>query len=130
MKTCTYSTGQVVTFSEPLTLPLPSHATLSFSITAGRSPCFTWQQSSSDGYSLTTSAGTVSAGIVGSSETVTCPDGSGASASVTQALSDISCDAGGLGGLPGTATASSTGSVSFSILGVSSGSFGLFNCSM
>jgi hypothetical protein len=130
MKTCTYSTGQVVTFSEPLIFPLPSQPTLSFSITAGGSPCFTWQEPSTDAYSLTTSAGMVSVGVVGGSETITCPDGSGASAGVAQAFSDISCDAGGFGGLPGTAIGSSTGSVSFSILGVTSGTFSLFDCSM
>jgi len=128
MKTCTYTTGQVVTFSAPLTLPQPSQSYLTFSITSGGSPCFAWQQSSSQAFSMTTSAGTTSVSATAAGETLTCPNGSSVSASIQQALGDLSCDAGGFGGLPGTVSGSSTGSVSFGILGVTNGTLDIFEC--
>ncbi len=130
LTTCTYTTGQVITFDSPLTLPLPNQPNFNFTITSGGATCFRFQQSSQQGFSLTTHVGTASVAASGAGETIHCPDGSSYSASVSQALSDLSCDAGPLGGLPGTANSSSTGSVSFSLLGTTGGDTPVLSCSM
>lgn len=131
LKSCTFTTGQVVTFDPALTLPLPQNPSFNFSVTSGGAACFAFVQPDQKDFSETTSAGTVSVSAGGASEIVTCPDGSSASASVQQALQDLSCDAGAFGGLPGTSWSSSSTSVSFSLLGAGSGGvLPVFDCSM
>lgn len=128
-KTCSFTTGQTVTFDSPLTLPLGTQGvTFNFSVTANGSPCLTFKNPDATSFHLTTSAGTVSAGASGlSTETVTCPDGMHVSNS--DALSLFSCDAGSFGGLPGDTYSSSDTSVGFGILGTSGpGSVQVFQC--
>jgi len=129
-KTCTYSTGQVVTFDSPLTLPLPDQPNFNFTITSGGATCFRFQQSSQQDFVLTTHAGSATVTAAGGGETIRCPDGTSYAASITQALSDLSCDAGPLGGLPGTSWSSSTGSVTFTLLGTAGGGASVLSCSM
>jgi len=130
LKTCTYTTGQVVTFTPALTLPLPQNPTFDFSITSGGKACFSLQQPSQTSFSQTTSAGTSSVDVTAGSEVVSCPNGSSVSASEQQALQDISCDGGIFGGLPGTGWGSSATSVSFALLGAGMGSLPILNCAM
>jgi len=131
LKSCTFTTGQVVTFSQALTLPLPQNPDFNFSVTSGGKACFSFQQPSQTNFSETTSAGIASVGASAGSETITCPDGSSVSADEQQALQDLGCDAGAFGGLPGTEWASSATSVGFTLLGAGTGSGQpIFNCAM
>jgi hypothetical protein len=131
LKTCTYATGQVVTFNPPLTLPLPQDPTFDFTITSGGKACFSFQQPSQTSFSQTTSAGSSSVNASTGSEVVSCPDGSSVSASEQQAIQDISCDGGIFGGLPGTEWTSSATSVSFTLLGAGmGGGMPILTCAM
>jgi hypothetical protein len=131
LKSCTFTTGQVVTFSQALTLPLPQNPNLNFSVTSGGKACFSFQQPSQTNFSETTSAGSASVGASAGSETITCPNGSSVSADEQQALQDLGCDAGAFGGLPGTEWVSSPTSVAFTLIGAgTSGSLPIFSCAM
>jgi hypothetical protein len=130
LKTCTYTTGQVVTFNPPLTLPLPQNPTFDFGITSGGKACFSFQQPSQTSFSQTTSAGTSSVNASTGSEVISCPNGSSVSADEQQALQDLSCDGGVFGGLPGTEWTSTSTSVSFTLLGAGmGGSVPVLTCS-
>jgi hypothetical protein len=122
-------TGQTVTFDSPVMLPLPAQGgKFNFTITASGQPCLTFKQPGANGFQVTTSAGTVSAGASPiATETITCPGG--AQVSNPDALSLLSCDAGFFGGLPGDTSSSSDTSVTFGIVGTSgTGSVQIFQC--
>jgi hypothetical protein len=129
-KTCTFTSGQIVAFDSPLTLPVSTqNMQFNFSVTANGSPCLTFKQPDAQGFQVKTSAGTVTASASATStETVTCPGGMEVSNS--NALSLLSCDAGFFGGLPGDAYSSSDTSVTFEIVGTSdpTGSVQIFQC--
>jgi hypothetical protein len=127
LTTCTYPTGQVVTFDPPLTLPLPEQPLFNFSITTNGMQCFAFHQPNQGGFTMTTSAGTVTTG--GSlAYSVSCPDGS--KYSTTDALELLACDAGTFGGLPGDFEASTNTSVTMSVLGTGEMAVEVLNCQM
>jgi hypothetical protein len=137
-KTCTYASGATVTFDTALTLPLPadpSQVTWNFTVTKNGQSCFVFhQQNNQNNISMTTSAGTASV-AVGADYTVSCPGGASYSASSSNVLSLLSCDAGVLGGFPGTTYESTATSVWLSMLGAGGmqslgpgGGIPLFNC--
>jgi hypothetical protein len=108
-KTCTYAGGQVITFDSPVTLPLPSTTLLSFTLSNGGTQCLKIDETGTDSFTLTTSAGTfvwtasASAGTI----SATCPDGSSYAASGSSALSADVC-ASKTTGTPATSLASSS----------------------
>jgi hypothetical protein len=76
-KTCTFASGQIITFDSPVTVPLPSGALVSFTLTTGGgTQCLKATQSSADSFTLTTSAGTFVWTAGGGAASAVCPDGS------------------------------------------------------
>jgi hypothetical protein len=123
---CTYATGQVVTFTTALTLPLPEHPQWDFTVTANGAQCMKYQEGS-DGLELWNGCSeTVSESDTGTLD-LTCPDGT--TYSNANPLMLLSCPGSDFGGLPGNTTSSSPTSVSFTLLNTSSGSLPVFNCS-
>ena len=133
-KTCTYASGDVVTFTPPLVLPLPTSGTIKWNFTvttASGATCLAFQDSGgSGGITLTVQGQTVketSPGGLGVA--LACPDGT--TFSNSNGLSLLSCgsDAGYIS-LPGDSWSSSDTSVFFSLLSTGSSSFGepVFNC--
>jgi hypothetical protein len=127
---CTYATGQVVTFSPALTLPLPGSGKndWNFSLATNGAQCLHYQEDSG-GFSLTVGKDTVSEmeqspmGIE-----LVCPNGQGYSNS--NALSLLSCPGGMFSTLPGNATSSTSTSVSFSLINTdSANAVTVFDCS-
>jgi hypothetical protein len=116
-KTCTYSTGQVVTFDQALSLPLPQQPqpTFNFTMSKNGADCFRFQEPSSQEFSMKTSGGTAQDNGAGGVLTLTCPDTSSYSSSNGLAL--LSCE-GGLADLPGTTWSSGPTSVTFGLIGV------------
>jgi hypothetical protein len=132
-KTCTFATGDVVTFTPALVLPLPTATTptWNFTITTGTgATCLTYQENGNGGITLDVQGETVKESASGQlGLALTCPDGT--SYSNSNALSLLSCpDAGLFGGLPGIGWSSSDTSVSVSLVGTSAsyGSMPVFNC--
>ncbi len=132
-KTCTYASGQVVTFATALVLPLPTNGTdnWDFTVTSGTGqPCLAYKNTKTGGIVLTVQGQTVKEGTSGAiGVSLTCPDGT--TYSTSNALDLLSCDAGVFGGLPGNAWSDTDTSVSLSLLAVTStGDTGLpvFNC--
>jgi hypothetical protein len=127
-RTCTYSSNKMVSFDDPLILPIPDNRQWKFTITSGGQQCLRYEDTSSQGYRLTTAAGTVSQTVSGFSLSMSCPDGSLYSNS--NALSLLSCGSdGGLWEFPGNFWSSSGNTVTFGILGAQGGgSIPLFNC--
>jgi hypothetical protein len=134
-KTCTYPTGgAVVTFDSPLTFPLPdaSHADWNFTVTTGSTQCMRFTQPGpQQGFTVATSAGTVSETVVGEGIQIRCPDGSEYAAQ--NALDLLSCT-GGLSALPGDEWSSASGSggpndVTFLVLTGAPQGTEVFNCS-
>jgi hypothetical protein len=131
LKSCTFTTGQAVTFDPALTLPLPQQPNFNFTVTSGGNACFSFTQPDQHDFSETTTAGTASVSASGAAEVLTCPDGSSVSGSAQQVLQDLSCDGGALGGVPGTLWTSSNTSVTFTLLGAGTGGdLPVFSCSM
>jgi hypothetical protein len=93
-KTCTYDSGQIVTFDSPLTLPLPSKPLFNFTLTSGGTQCLRFNQSDSATLRVTTSVGTFVWASAEGGGTATCPDGTSYSASGTDALLLLKCDGG------------------------------------
>lgn len=128
--TCTFTTGQTVTFDPPVTLPLNLMSKVSFAMTTNGAPCFSFKWSDANSFVVSTSAGTVT---VGASEPLTeaiqCPDGS--RVSNTNALSLLSCDAGVFGGLPGQSWSGGDTSITVEAVGTSApGYVPIFTCQM
>jgi hypothetical protein len=128
-KTCTYAGGQVITFDGPVTLPLPSNALVSFTLTTGGgTQCLKVNQSSTDSFTLTTSAGTFVWTAGGGAASAVCPDGSSYAASGSSLLQAETCAS---KIAPGPSLASGSTSVSFGLAGTGAGSSQLlpiFNC--
>jgi hypothetical protein len=75
-KTCTYASGAVVTFDNPLTAS-GSSGPWSFTLTTGGKTCLRWTQPAPNLETLTTSLGTFSQGADGGIRgefTLSCPD--------------------------------------------------------
>jgi hypothetical protein len=129
-KTCTYADGHVVTFSTPLTLPLPSAPLFNFTLTNNGAECLTVVQTSSAHSTVQTSAGTFAQNADPTSETIdyVCPDGTTYSATGSASLALLSCE-GGLFASPGWMGVSSSTAVSFDLVGTGSGTqTRIFDC--
>jgi hypothetical protein len=130
--TCTYASGDVVTFTPPLVLPLPSTPSWNFTVkTSSGASCLAYQDNGNGAISLTADGQTVKEATPGGlAIALTCPDGK--TYSNQNAFTILSCpDAGLLGGLPGVGWSSSDTSVSLSLIGTSTSySLGeaVFNC--
>jgi len=129
--TCAYASGDVVTFTPPITLPLPDMPKWNFNVKTGTgAPCLTYIDDANGGITLTVQGQTVKEtpqGPLGLA--LKCPDGS--SYANSNAFSLFSCpDAGLLGGLPGAAWSFDTTSVSLSLsaTGTSSSDEPVFSC--
>jgi hypothetical protein len=132
-KTCTYASGEVVTFTPPLVLPLPTNGSANWNFTvttASGATCLAFQDSSSGGLTLTVQGQTVKETNPGGlSVGLTCPDGT--SHTNSNGLSLLNCGAdGGYISLPGDSLSSTDTAVFFSLLSTGSSSFGepVFNC--
>jgi hypothetical protein len=114
-KTCTYASGPVVTFDNPLTAA-GSSGPWSFTVTSGGRECIRYVQSASQRETLTTAAGTSSiAFLVGADarSELTCPDGktySGSRAALAGCMTDLPIVATGTAG----SAPSSDGGISWS----------------
>ena len=121
-RTCTYASGHVVTFDEPLVLPLPIDGDVQFrfTVTAGGQACMRFVE--------TENAMTLTVGdqifeeqtTGGTNMRITCPDGS--SYSNDNALDLLECRGdffSSLAIMPGTSWGSGNTSVSFGLLGYS-----------
>jgi hypothetical protein len=131
--TCTYASGDVVTFTPPLVLPTTSSMAWNFTVTTSSgASCLSYVDNGNGGVTLTVQGQTVKETNPGGlSIALTCPDGT--TLSNSNALSLLSCpDAGFLGGLPGASWSDTNTSVSLSLLANLPGAYGIpvFNCQM
>lgn len=110
---CTYATGQVITFTPPLVLPLDFDAPWSFTVTTNGEPCLSYSDDD-DGFVLTVGGETVSETVSGRSLELSCPDGT--SFSNDNALELLSCPGDNFGDLPGNTSSSSSSSVQFGLI--------------
>jgi hypothetical protein len=132
-KTCSYATGNVVTFTSALVFPIPDNPSWNFTVTASDgTPCLSYQETPNGPFTLMVQGQTVKETQPGGLGLgLTCPDGT--TYSTSNGLSLLSCGDGGfLGGLPGSGWSSSGGEVSFGLLGTSTTSSDelmIFDCS-
>ena len=126
---CSYTTGESVSFTPALVLPLPDDPPWNFTVNnvAGE-PCLHYEESAA-GMKLVVNGQTVSVGNAGFALSITCPDGS--SVGTSNAFNLLNCPD-SLNGLPGHAIGYTDTSVSFALLGTSTtstDSLSLFSCS-
>lgn len=127
---CTYASGQTITFAPALTLPLPSGAkTWNFTVTTNGTECLQYEEGGGGALTLTVNGEVFSETTTGSSElSLTCPDGTSYASS--DPLSLLSCPSGTFGDLPGNSYSSSATSVSFSFINTGTpSSVKVFDCS-
>ena len=129
--TCTYASGHMVTFDEPLILPLPDEYNFRFTLTANGQQCLRLVETER---SMTVTVGgdqTFEQTSNGLSLTFTCPDGS--SVSNSDAFSLLECRGDFLSSIaimPGYSWASGDTSLSFGLIGYSEErSLSIFSCS-
>lgn len=123
---CTYDTGQVITFTPALTLPLSNDHVWNFTMTTDGVPCLAYNDSD-DGFELTVGDDVVSERLFGSAGLeLTCPDGTTFSSS--NALELLSCPESNFGNLPGNTSSSGTDSVSFGLLNTGVDPLTIFDC--
>ncbi len=132
-KTCTYASGDVVTFTPPLVLPLPTtgNMTWNFSVTTGSgAACLAYQDDGNGNLTLNVQGQTVKETTPGGlGIALTCPDGT--SYSNSNALNLFSCpDASFFTALPGSGWSDTSTSVSLTLTGVGGayGSLPIFSC--
>jgi hypothetical protein len=129
--TCTYATGEVVTFTPPLVLPLPDTPRWNFTVkSSSGAPCLSYADDGNGGITLTVQGQTVREtpqGTLGLK--LTCPDGTSYATSNAFTLFDCP-DAGLLDDVPGAFWSDSDTSVSLSLLGSggSSSDGAVFSC--
>jgi hypothetical protein len=116
--TCTYATGEVVTFTPPLVLPLPDMPKWNFTVRdSSGEPCLSYIDDANGGITLTVRGQTVKEtpqGALGLK--LSCPDGT--SFANSNAFTIFSCpDAGLLGDLPGAGWSYDATSVSLTLSG-------------
>jgi hypothetical protein len=132
--TCTYASGDVVTFDAPLVFPIPDSPNWKFTITTGTGQVCLHYEDTSAGLSLTVQGQAVTERLSGlQGLTLACPDGTSYTNSNAFDLLNCSDDGGALfGGLPGDSWSSSNNvGVSFGLIGTSTTSsdeLPLFNC--
>jgi hypothetical protein len=122
---CTYASGQVVTFASPVVLPLQMNPTWNFTITNQGRACLGVNGSPQSTFVVTTSGGTFTWATVGFGAQVTCPNGQGFSN--TNVLALFGCE-GGIAAFPGTEWSSTDTSVSFNLLSTTNGPTQVFDC--
>jgi hypothetical protein len=112
---CAYASGQKITFTPALVLPLTSgFEDWNFTVTTGGQPCLHYEESSG-GFQLTVGAHDVSEMSSGAAGIdLTCPDGT--TYSNSNALALLSCPGGTFGDLPGNTTSSGSTSVTFGLI--------------
>jgi hypothetical protein len=127
---CTYATGEIVTFEHALVLPIPRDYPWSFTLSKNGQPCLHFD-STTAAMNLDVGGAKVrvsSFGLTGLQ--FSCPDGTVYANSDAFGLLMCGADAGvSFGGLPGNSwSSSSAGNVSVSLIGTSMGSTPLFDC--
>jgi len=132
--TCTYASGQIVTFMPKLTLPLPAGADMKWNFTVTGvtgQPCLHYV-STDNGQTLTVGNQTVSEALVGLGLSITCPDGTKVGTSNGLSIFQCGADSGAAGGIPGVAWSSSGSAppyyVSAGLVGGGDMSVSVFNC--
>jgi hypothetical protein len=136
--TCTYASGQVVSFTPPVVLPLSDGNTWNFTVTSGGQTCLQFESTQSTSLKLVVQGKTFTetANAATGSLTYSCPDGS--SVSTTNLIALLMCGSnadGGqsFGGLPGYADSWSDNSISFGLESTSTdpaaASVPVFSCS-
>jgi hypothetical protein len=131
-KTCTYASGEVVTFTPPLVLPLPTNGTMTWNFTvttASGATCLALQDSGTGGITLTVQGQTVKETNPGGlSVSLSCPGGT--TYTNSNGLSLLNCGDGGYVALPGDAWSNTGTAVSFSLVSTGSSTFGqpVFDC--
>jgi len=125
--TCTYATGEIVSFLPPLTLPTVQDMAWNFTIDdANAQPCLHYQDTST-GLTLSVGIETVTESLYGSvGMRITCQDGT--SVQTANALALLNCPD-PLGVLPGLIWSSSDTFVTAQLTGTGATSVGLFDCS-
>jgi len=126
---CAYASGQMITFTPALVLPLASGFNdWNFKVTTGGQPCLHYEESSG-GFELTVGADAVSEMVSGGDGIdLTCPDGT--TYSNSNALALLSCPGGTFGDLPGNTTSSDSTSVTFGLINTGTpSSVTVFDCS-
>jgi hypothetical protein len=131
-KACTYQGGAVIAFDDPLVFPIPDGKLWRFTLTTNGAQCLRLTQpADGSGYTLTTSAGTVTDSVSGTIQ-IGCPDGSQWVGKSVYDLFSCGSDGGAAsGGLPGVSAmmgTSNPNSVTFSIFGGQSGPMQVFSC--
>lgn len=123
---CTYASGQVITFDPPLTLPLPDQPAWDFTVTTNGAECLHYTEpSDGKGFTLTVMGDTVSESISGGSLSLSCPDDTSFESS--HPLDLLKCP-GDFGSLPGTEFSSSATSVQFTLLNTGDNTLAVFQC--
>ena len=126
---CAYASGQTITFTPALVLPLASgFKDWNFTVTTGGQPCLHYEESSG-GVQLTVGADAVSEMISGAAGIdLTCPDGT--TYSNSNALALLNCPGSTFGDLPGNTTSSGSTSVRFGLINTGTpSSVTVFDCS-
>ncbi|HEY4178023.1 MAG TPA: hypothetical protein VGM90_14350 [Kofleriaceae bacterium] len=127
---CTYSTGQTVTFTPALVLPLPQGGkNWNVTVSNAGQECAHFEEEAGGSFSLTVGTDTVGESAAGTTGLdLTCPDGT--VYENTNALDLLNCPDASFGDLPGTTSSSSTTSVSLGLINTgSTTAITLFNCS-
>ncbi|HEY4057160.1 MAG TPA: hypothetical protein VGM39_11155 [Kofleriaceae bacterium] len=123
---CTYASGQVITFTPPLALPLPTNPTWNFTVTTSGTECLRYVDHDG-GFDLTVGGDTVSEDLSGSRLELTCPDGTQLASS--KPLDLLKCPGTSFGDLPGNTSSSSATSVMFGLLNAGGAdTLTVFNC--
>ena len=123
--TCSYTTGESVSFTPALVLPLPDDPPWNFTVNNVAGAACLHYEDSGAAMKLAVNGQTVSVTGAGTGLTIRCPDGS--SASTPNAFNLLGCPT-GLGGLPGSAYGFSDTSVSFSLIGTNTDALSVFDC--
>lgn len=131
--TCTYASGDVVTFTPPLAFPLPDTPKWNFTVkSASGASCLSYVDDANGGITLSVQGQTIKETPQGAAGLkLTCPDGT--SYANASALSLLSCpDANLFDSLPGTGYSFDDTSVSLSLTATSnassSGDIAVFSC--
>ncbi len=130
-RTCTYSSGEVFTFAQPVVLPATLDQNWDFTVAVFGQACmhFVWGGTS---FTLDVGGQTVSSQLTPPAHLVlTCPDNVTHTLASLQAISNCP-DTGAAGGLPGISVVSDSTYVNFGLVDTSSdlasSSVTLFNC--
>lgn len=126
---CTYASGQTITFTPALVLPLADgFKDWNFRVTTGGQTCLHYEESSA-GFQLTVGTNAVSEMLSGTAGIdLTCPDGT--TYSNSNALELLSCPGDSFGDLPGNTTSSDSTSVTFGLINTGTqSSVTVFDCS-